>query len=317
MKKKEKLRKLFKVYSSNLSFHFPDLENKFACPICKRIFSIEAIEAKQITLEDIIPKSIKKSFLTLTCQDCNNVVGGSHLDSHLRKRLEIEDIVAGEDTTPLRGKFVVGSESITADLNLQTSAKPNLEIIGIPKLNDPQKLQQVDKSFVTGIESFQITVDPGYKTLQSKISVLKIAYLMAFSYFGYGYIKYSFLDPIREQIMNPTEETGVLKGIFKIDSLPFGKSGVTILKKPDHLRCFLVTLDLSTKLNRYIGVVLPGFDEENTQIYLKWAEVDYTEKSRISPDIHEIIYDEKFLSNEKHKNYAIDKWISVQNQNKG
>lgn len=316
MKKKEKLLKLYKIYSSNLRFHFPELENKFACPICRRIFSEEAIESKQITIEHIVPSSIRKSFLTLTCQDCNNVVGGSRLDNDLGKRLKGEDIVAGKDTDPLHGKFVVGSEQITADIHLPTNTDPNIKIIGIPRLNDPQKLQRVDENFDAGIESFQIIIDPGYKTLPSKISVLKIAYLLAFSYFGYSYIKYSFLDPIRKQIMNPTEETDILKGIFKLDILPFEKSGVTVLKKPDHLRCFLVTLDLSTKLNRYIGIVLPGFDEENTQIYSKWSEVNYTDKSTRSPVVHEILYNEKFLLDEKHKNYAFNVWNSIQNQNK-
>lgn len=315
MKKKEKPIKLFELYSSNLRFHFPELENKFACPICFRIFSKEALETKEITLEDIIPESIKKSpFFTLTCKYCNNTVGGSRIDSHLAKRLKSEDIVAGKDKDPLRGKFVVGSEQITADIHLSINADPNIKIIGIPRLNDPQKLHKVDERFDTGIKSFQVTLNLGYKTLASKVSVLKIAYLLAFSYFGYGYIKYSFLDPIRQQILNPHEETDILKGIFKLDNLPFGKSGVTVLKKPDNLLCFLVTLDLSTKLNRYIGIVLPGFDEENEQIYRKWSEIDYT-KSRMLPVIHEIFYNKKFLIDEKHKNHAFRVWNSIQKLN--
>lgn len=313
MKKKEKLLKLFKIYSSNLTFHAPELENKFVCPICFRIFSEDAIESKDLTIEHIIPSSLGGSLLTLTCKDCNSL-GGTLLDSHLVNRLRTEDLLAGKASSPLRGEFILGSERITADIYLSTTANPNIRIIGIPELSNPQKLQKINDEFDSGVQSFQIAGKLGYKDLPSRVSILKIAYLMAFSYFGYGYIKYPFLDFVRKQIMNSNEETEVLKGIVKLDFLPFEKSCLTVLEKPDNLQCFFVTLDLSTKVNRYVGVVLPGFNQENTGIYSQWKNTDYTNTALKSSSVKLVPYSEEFLLNEKYKYYAIEVWHIIQNQ---
>jgi hypothetical protein len=162
MNSKEKLLKLFKVYSSNLKFHFPvpELENKFVCPICLRVFPQSAIETKDITIEHIIPQRIRKSFLTLTCQDCNNL-GGTILDSHLVTRLRIEDKLAGKDPLPLRGKLIAGSEQITADIYLSAEKDPNIRIIGIPELNNPEQVKKFNDTLNTGLRSFQINGNLG------------------------------------------------------------------------------------------------------------------------------------------------------------
>lgn len=282
------------------------------CPICFRSFSEKAIENKQITIEDIIPSSIKKSFLTLTCKDCNNL-GGTILDSHLANRFKHEDILAGKDMSPLRGKLIIDSEHITADIYLPSDADPNIKVVGIPELSDPQKVQRINEKFDAGAESFQITGELGYRDLPSRISILKIAYLMAFSCFGYGYIKYNFLDPVRRQIMNSTEETEVMKGVVKLDFPILEKSCVTVLKEPGNLKCFFVSLNLSTKQKRFVGVVLPGFDEANIKIYARWASIDYTDISMKSVVVKPVPYYEDFLINQQYKHYAIAAWKILQN----
>ena len=266
------------------------------------------------TLEHIIPLSIGGSLLTLTCKDCNSL-GGTILDSQLVNRFRSEDKLAGKDTEPLRGSFAVGSEHITADIYLSDESKPNIRIIGIPELSNPQKLQRVNEELDSGAQSFRISGNLGYRDLPSRISILKTAYLMAFSCFGYGYIKYSFLDPIRKQIMNSIEETEIMKSIVKLDFPPFEKNYVTVLKEPSDLKCFFVTLDLSTKLKRYVGVALPGFDSTNTQIYSRWANADYTSTSMKSVVVKPIPYNEEFLMNEHYKHYAIEAWKILQNSN--
>jgi len=311
MKNKERILKLYKLYSSSLRFHFPELENNFVCPICSRIFPESALGSKDITIEHIIPSSIGGNLITLTCKDCNSL-GGTILDSHLVNRFKSEDKLAGKDTEPLRGKLIVGSENITADIYLSNDTNPNIKIIGIPELSNPEKLERVNDQFDSGVQSLQISGILGYRDLPSRISIIKAAYLMAFSYFGYSYIKYTFLDPIRKQIMHSVEETDVLKGIVYLTHLPFEKSCMTILKKPDNLKCFFVLLDLSTKLNRYIGVALPGFDTENP-IYQHWANVNYADESMKSSVIKPIQYSEEILLDEKYKNYAHFAWDFIQN----
>ena len=112
--------------------------------------------------------------------------------------------------------------------------------------------------------------------------------------------------------MNSIEETEALKGIVNLAHMPFKKSCVTVLKKPDSLKCFFVTLDLSTKLSRYVGVALPGFETENT-IYDRCANINYADESMKSSVIKPIQYSEEILMDEKYKNYAYLAWKSIQN----
>ena len=112
--------------------------------------------------------------------------------------------------------------------------------------------------------------------------------------------------------MNSTEEKEIMKGIVYLAHLPFEKSCMTVLKKPDDLKCFFVTLDLSTKLNRYVGVALPGFGTENT-IYQHWANINYANESMKSSVIKPILYSEEILMDENYKNYAYLAWNFIQN----
>lgn len=251
------------------------------------------------------------AFVTLTCRDCNNL-GGTILDSHLVNRFKHEDILSGKHSAPLRAKFTMGSEDIIADIYFSTNADPNLKVVSLPKLNDPKKIERLNKELDSGTKDFIVSGNLGYIDLPSRISILKIAYLLAFSYLGYSYIKYPFLDPIRQQIMNSTQETEVMKGIVYLARLPFEKSCITVLKKPDKLRCFFVTLDLSTKLNRYVGVALPGFDAESA-LYQHWANVNYADRSMTSSVIKPIQYSEQILMDNKYKNFAYLAWNYIQN----
>lgn len=61
---------------------FPDLENPYICPLCRRGFPRAAIDEKTLTFEDAPPKSYGGKPVALTCRDCNNSLG-NYLDASL------------------------------------------------------------------------------------------------------------------------------------------------------------------------------------------------------------------------------------------
>jgi|GEM_PF-2990085 len=272
MSKENKTEFLFNIYSANLQMYHSNLRDIFICPICFGGYSRDAIASKEITREHIIPSKLSGRLETLTCKSCNNKRGGSDVESHLVRRFRTEDILAGKSNSPLRSKIKIGEGEFGADVYLSENG-PNIRIDGIPKISNPKLLSRAMKAFEAGTTNFGVSASLGYKDIPSRIAVLRIAYLLMFHYFGYGYALYKHLDKIREQILNPNNEADVMKGIIKLRSKPTTKSMVTIVIEPKELRCFFVILDLSTKINRYFGVVLPGFDDQNETIYERWANL--------------------------------------------
>jgi hypothetical protein len=57
---------------------------------------------------------------------------------------------------------------------------------------------------------------------------------------------------------------------FKLKDVPKSVYGINLIYQPKNLCAFFVNLDLSTKLERHVGVMLPGLDEESMHVYDRW-----------------------------------------------
>lgn len=263
---------LFTIYSANLSMHTTDFPDAFVCPICFRVFHRSAIQSKPMQLDraHIVPSAIGGRLKTLTCKACNSRQG--HLmDRDLVARLRSQDKLAGKSEDPLRGKIIVGEGEVTADI--YSSAEKGIRINGLPDLSDPALSKIVQDGIDSGATKFSIKGNLGYKDVPSRVAILGSAYLMMFLYFGYGYIKYDIVKPIRQQLLDPNTETDVLKGIVKLKSRPFEMDGVWVIQEPENLRCFMVVLGFSTKIQRFLGVIFPGFDPDSETIYDRWRSI--------------------------------------------
>jgi hypothetical protein len=129
---------LFDQYSWNLALYLPEWKERFACPLCLRLFTRAEID--QLSVEHIVPSSIGGNVLTLTCTECNNR-HGSKLDAHLINRLRAEDKLTGRNPSGLRGVVTTGLGSFTAWMRISPSEDSPLSFIGIPKHSDPKLLQ--------------------------------------------------------------------------------------------------------------------------------------------------------------------------------
>ena len=289
---------LFDVYAKNLSWYHPHLVDVILCPLCLQPFTKDAIESNTLTLEHIIPSALGGKFVTLTCSDCNSK-SGTKLDAHLVQRMRAEDAWAGKSKKPLRIRVKIGSDEFGADLYLSLDQQPNIQIIGIPNISNPTSQDRAFETFKTQPQEFTISGNLGYKEIPSRVAALRIAYLLSFSYFGYGYILYENLNQVREQIFRFNHETDVLKGVIWLDSTPI-TNVLAFLKQPRELQCFLAIVELSTEQKRVLGVALPGPDQNSATIYQRWKAATATLKTT-KPVVDIFNFNLSYMSNPEYK----------------
>jgi hypothetical protein len=181
--------RLFEDYSRNLSFYHPPLEHTFLCPLCLQPFNKNAIQSGKLTIEHIIPAGIGGKLVTLTCKECNSE-SGHRLDAHLVQRMRVEDILAGKSDLPLRIRINVGKGEFGGDLYLSNDQHPNIQIIGLQDISNPKLHKLALNEFDTGLKVLSIHGSLGFKEIPSRVAALRVAYLLMFRYFGYGYIQY-------------------------------------------------------------------------------------------------------------------------------
>ena len=298
---KESPDSLFNIYSANLSYHDPSIQDSFVCPLCMRIFPRELID--RLTIEDIIPKSLppKQKLITLTCKDCNNTTG-SKLDSQVIKRIRSEDAFAGYGTC-IRGKVKSASGEYTGEI--VKTGESSYHIKHLPQFSNPALMKNVFEDIKKDKAEITFISEALYNTPHSTLGYLRAAYLMMFCYFGYGYVKYRYMtDPIRLAILNHADDSPLLNSVFRLNS-KFKGNIVTALTSPAEHRCFFVFIDYSTDINRIIGVALPGFGQEGHdkhQALMAFAK----EKKKISGSWSPINYHESIVTNEANKD-AVDR----------
>ncbi len=267
---KQRLEKLFNTYTENLSNCFPQAVGIFICPICQRNFFREALDREELSLEHIIPESLGGKWTTLTCKECNSKQGAK-LESHLKRRLESEDVLSGKSDLPIRSKIQIGDGEFAADVYL-SSETPNVQIVGLPHLSNPNLHLKAIKGLESGLLDIKMAGSLGYKELPSRVAVLRIAYLMMFSIFGYGYIQANTLDIVRDQITDFNKEQAPLNGVVVLNDSKY-VNRVGLLTYPTELRCFFVVVRVNTKYSyRDFGVALPGLDKTGFTLYDRWKE---------------------------------------------
>ena len=209
MKKDELKREYFRKGASALRNLFAIDQECYCCPICKKLYLPEALDAGDLTLEHAPPKQVGGRPLALTCKDCNCVAGYS-VDSAVVQRerqLDFVRALTGQKSDfKGRGTFSIGGETLNITLEAEKgvrSVKPTKQI------NDPRKLKKYQDHVMhlqqTGTwdgEKFTITPRAKYHVKHSKVGDLKAAFIICFAFFGYTFALSQRLSPVRQQIMN-------------------------------------------------------------------------------------------------------------------
>ncbi len=102
--KKARKLKLFNQGSAALENLNPEWQGLYACPICERAFTVDALESGDLTLEHAPPKSVGGRDITLTCQQCNSGAGHT-VDAQVRRREDLKDFATTSTDDALRAKL--------------------------------------------------------------------------------------------------------------------------------------------------------------------------------------------------------------------
>ena len=241
-----------------LGYHF---HSEYLCPFCKRYISDPA----QISREDAPQDALGGKKLALTCKDCNNTYGHT-IDCHL-----INFITDSEDRLRPAGmnrRFVFHDKERGHEFRGQLEVLPGGEMrMVLPKqINDPTILgAEIHDLSVNDVVIAEMATNKEKRIPQNiAAAMLKNAYVILFSDFGYSFLMDAFYDRIRAQINNPSQAIipeGLIsrEGVF--DNYP---DGVYACETPP-LRGFLVLFTVKKRDEHKYSVFIPvksnGLDE--------------------------------------------------------
>lgn len=330
MNNRRKKEVLFNIYSKHFDFirensSLKDTFEKgfgFYCPICINYFEKEDIHdtINPLTIEHNPPKSLGGKSSIITCKKCNSQAGHKIDNEVLKTLLEI-DSYNFKPNSEIRTKFYNDStdgKGINGKIKIENAGEFVINIDS--KNNNPELYKKFVESeeyeYNSGLFSTDISNIGWRKKMQfnfdkpkirdenlARVSLLKIAYLLAFEKLGYLYIFNKNCQIIREQIKQP--EKNIIQNPFWINyKFPDKFLGINIITKPRELRSILVVYDLKTKSDTYrISICLPGLSVGDEKIYenikLKLCQSEGFENIEVNNYINSN-YDIKDIKNTFH-----------------
>jgi hypothetical protein len=241
-------------------------ENTLICPLCWTYKRFE-----DFTIEHVIPQSVGGNHLTLTCERCNST-SGHRLDHHLASYLQSIDQVSGIE--PMKVRLNVAGNRLSANLTRDANAM-HLHIVG--RASNPKEIGAVHQLFASGqLPDVDIHFSYPYSRKGLKSAVLRCAYLIAFSIFGYGYLSDPLLTAIRQLLADSSDDDG------RIDSLVFvaGK-----FNPPDDRRCSITPIKFD-QLEALLVMLRVG--KKKTCDFGVWMPMPSTEESVFFANVQEI-----------------------------
>jgi len=232
----------------------PDTPNSYVCPLCWKLFPKEALQV--LTLEHVPPQHFGGHIRLLTCQICNNS-SGHLLDSHLARKEDLAD--AFETRTAIEAMFTL-NQSIRIGGTFQFPKQGSIHL-KVDKTSNPYRYPDLIRLFEQGLTPDIHISFKGYNQRNVKLAMVRIAYLLAVSELGYGFLCNDRIHAVRLQIQSPQKEIFSLLGILEYD-FPDALLGINYVSYPAEEDAFLVVFEMNTtsRVKRY-GVLLPGTDE--------------------------------------------------------
>ncbi len=271
---------IFNLYANNLSevkknplVRFtPDVTDVVICPQCFKIISREEVNNPngQFSLEHVPSESLGGKIRTFTCRDCNNW-SGSNLESHLLNQLHLLDFVRKKPGASVDGVAIFDQDTkVPVDLSYTEGGV--LTLASDKKRSDPKSFDAVEKLFASTPPQFTLQFKGkrgrGFIKRRPEAALLRMAYLYAFSIFGYGYLLCSGSKILRSQFRRPSETILPAWGISSDPSIPNEILGLNLVTDPIELQSYMLVLDLSYPHNtvRY-AILIPGPSTPGADIY--------------------------------------------------
>lgn len=284
MNKKERVSRLFDLYSQNLALinAIPEIhiepeitEPTFICPLCLAYFTRNDIDG--LRLEHIPPKSVggTDGNAIITCETCNNNAGSS-IEADLANRLLFQGISRGIPGLKMKvsSHFHIGDEKYKHKHTLETN-EDGLLLYGDKEHTNPDVFEAISNKPFDSISYPENINRMAHKP--AVIAMLKSAYLKMFKVFGYASIASPPMQKIREQIQKPNET--IVRGSC-IREWGFSDSmlGVNVVRVPEDIKSYLIVLDFGRdKLKRRFGIFLPKIDDIDLEVYVKLGDKYHTD----------------------------------------
>jgi len=253
-------------------------EKIYVCPLCFKVFyelDLDQNRQNPLTIEDLPPKSIRKSILILTCKKCNNEAGYK-FDYLIKQHVKTDPFLKGIANSMISAnlnlndkKYIKGQFKILEDKSLLFELPDSLTSF----LND--SFENLIKNWSQKPFTLQFTVP---QIRQVELAYLRIGYLIFFSYFGYLAVLDNNLKMLREQLLQPSEEKLKNLGIIYNLEKKNAPEGVHIIKQPVNIKTYLVVIDVSDKsLKKKIGILIPGPGEKGLNCYRNFISLKNSE----------------------------------------
>jgi hypothetical protein len=271
----------------------------YACPLCQTLFTIEELDAKNLTKEHVPPRSVGGREMVLTCRQCNNRAGSS-FDVHM-ERAEAFRRFGSDD--PLR----------ELDITLSINGIPNrgsmyfgpcgIVIRGNPKQNHPNDVAKISASFADLVNDghpVQITFRDKFHTRTAQLGFVRAAYLAAFAVLGYAYIFRPAFEPIRAALSG-SDDAFVMPPVLRRIEGRAGDRRVGLVSAPSWLAGAVLVVIGQT------AVILPSVDPPNDSL-VEFA----TLRDRNPDDLHVSITMSPDFGWPAGPQHGYDRWIISQ-----
>lgn len=331
MSKKEKKRILFNIYSNNLSDFKTNLKSNtiipdefgLYCPLCAQHYDEKQFD--KLTLEHNPPDSLGGKDNILTCKNCNNT-SGSKIDKEILLALNELDIMSFKPNSKFKTKLhnkSTGENGVNAIISIKPERhfKINISPANNPHIKDAflnsfEYEYNSDHPLISNFESsgvieklnFNLKMPNKRNERLASIGLLKIAYLIGFEKLGHAFLFGKHMELIRSQIKNPEKEI-INKPFWIHNNYDDDLLGVNVITKPKELKSFLIVFDLKTKSDIYrIGICIPGYGENDIDVYKNIETLLCQEKGTINIEINNY-FNKKFnIKNENSSFFPITFW---------
>ncbi len=284
-KKLNSRKRLFDIFSNQLHLlkdeGLIDIELKYErtyiCPICLNQFEendlVSSPNKNFLTEEDAPPAKLGGSRIALTCKECNSKAG-HQIDNHLIHRLRNLDDKYYLNSTEQQRRVKFENSSIGGTLTPKGNGI--IEIVHKPKNNNPKLLDKFIYALKNKSIGQLLNLEPRYKNVKDDCverALLKTAYIITFSKFGYIFILDEYYDTIRDQIKNVNskfEKFFFLKNQFTNDKV--GTYYVLNQNAKSIFNIFSLKTDYSETL---IGSIIPITGISSEQLHSNLVNQGY------------------------------------------
>jgi hypothetical protein len=164
-------------------------DRRYMCPLCRLLFSREALVTKILTGEHVPPDFFGGRELVLTCTPCNND-DGSDLDARAEELERMVAVLRGSPSAVARIKVHIGENILRGSIENQKLTLPK-------KINSPDAIKAVAGNWDGGQWGFDKRKDAD---AGARCSWIRAGYLVLFAALGYRVVLDPAFDSVRAQI---------------------------------------------------------------------------------------------------------------------